>query len=76
MREERRGPDTPRPDAGTREEFLTSRETRQLLKIGRTKLWELTHKHLIPAYRLGDGQRSGIRYKRSELLAWLEENRI
>ncbi len=58
------------------EEILTSREAQELLKIGRTKLWELTRTNLIPAYRLGSGKRSGLRYKRSELLAWLDRNRI
>ena len=58
------------------EEILTSREARELLKIGRTKLWELTRKSVLPAYRLGLGKTSGLRYKRSELLAWLDEHRI
>lgn len=58
------------------EEILTSREAQELLKIGRTKLWELTRTSLIPAYRLGSGKRSSLRYKRSELLAWLDRNRI
>ena len=58
------------------EEILTSREAQELLKIGRTKLWELTSMNFIPAYRLGGGKRSGLRYKRSELLAWLDRNRI
>jgi excisionase family DNA binding protein len=58
------------------EEILTSREARALLKIGRTKLWELTRKAVIPAYRVGDGKRSDLRYKRSELLSWLDQNRI
>ena len=58
------------------EEILTSREARDLLKIGRTKLWELTKKSVVPAYRLGRGKTSGLRYKRSVLLAWLEEHRI
>ncbi len=59
-----------------REEILTSREARELLKIGRTKLWELTRKNHIPAYRVGSGKKSSLRYKRSELLAWLDQNRI
>ena len=58
-----------------RDEILTSREACELLKIGRTKLWELTRTSLIPAYRLGSGKRSGLRYKRSELLAWLDNDR-
>jgi hypothetical protein len=58
------------------EEILTSREAQELLKIGRTKLWELTRMNLVPAYRLGSGKRSGLRYKRSELLAWLDQNRV
>lgn len=58
------------------DEILTSREAQELLKIGRTKLWELTRRNLIPAYRLGDGRRSSLRFKRSELIAWLEQNRV
>jgi len=58
------------------DEILTSRGARDLLKIGRTKLWELMRKNLIPAYRVGDGKTSALRFKRSELLAWLERNRV
>jgi excisionase family DNA binding protein len=58
------------------DEILTSREARELLKIGRTKLWELTRSSVIPAYRLGPGKASDLRYKRSELLAWLDRNRV
>ena len=60
----------------TNDEILTSREVQELLKIGRTKLWELTRENVIPAYRMGSGNRSALRYKRSELLAWLDQNRI
>lgn len=58
------------------DEILTAREARELLKIGRTKLWELTRSNLIPAYRVGIGPSAELRYKRSELLAWLERNRV
>jgi excisionase family DNA binding protein len=58
------------------DEILTSREARELLKIGRTKLWELTHKNVIPAYRSGNGKTSPLRYKRLEILAWLDQNRV
>lgn len=59
-----------------RDELLTSREARELLKIGRTKLWQLTRENIIPAYRIGAGKRSNLRYKKSELMAWLDQNRI
>ncbi len=58
------------------EEILTSREARELLKIGRTKLWELTRENEIPAYRVGTGKTAGLRYKRTELLDWLTRNQI
>ena len=58
------------------EEILTSREAQLFLKIGRTKLWELTKSEQLPAYRVGNGRTSSLRYKRSELLQWLEENRV
>ena len=58
------------------EEILTSREARSLVKIGRTKLWELTRSGKIPAYRVGEGRTSDLRYKKSELLAWLDANLV
>jgi excisionase family DNA binding protein len=60
----------------TEDEIFTSREARTFLKIGRTKLWELTRTGRIPAYRVGEGRTSDLRYKRSELLHWLEANLI
>lgn len=63
-------------DAKEPEEILTTREAQQLLKIGRTKLWELTRRNQIPAYRVGSGTHGSLRFKRSELLAWLDRNRI
>jgi len=58
------------------DEILTAREAQRLLKIGRTKLWDLTRRSEIPAYRVGSGDRSSLRYKRQELLRWLDGNRI
>ena len=58
------------------DEILTSREARELLKIGRTKLWELTRANAIPAYRVGQGKQASLRYRRSELLAWLNRHRV
>lgn len=60
----------------SKEEILTSAEARRYLKIGRTKLWQLTRDHLIPSYRLGVSPNASLRYKRSELLRWLEKNRL
>jgi excisionase family DNA binding protein len=60
----------------TEDEILTSREAMELLKIGRTKLWELTRDNVIPAYRVGNGKSSGLRFKRQDLLEWLERNRV
>ena len=58
------------------DEILTSREAMGLLKIGRTKLWQLTRDSVIPAYRVGRGKTAGLRYKRTDLMDWLERNRI
>ena len=58
------------------DEILTAREAQSFLKIGRTKLWDLTRRNQLPAYRVGPGDRSSLRYKRTELLQWLEGNRV
>jgi hypothetical protein len=65
-----------RESAGETDVILTSREARQLLKIGKTKLHELTRRRLIPAYRIGGGKTSGLRYCRRDLLAWLYQQRV
>jgi hypothetical protein len=58
------------------ERILTSREARAFLRIGRTKLHELTRNQGIPAYRIGDGKTSSLRYRMSDLLAWLLDRRV
>jgi excisionase family DNA binding protein len=63
-------------DVELQNEILTSEEARRFLKIGRTKLWELTKSRSLPAYRVGNGRTSSLRYKRSDLLDWLEQNRV
>jgi len=73
-------PDTtfpgPSGDGGGDDNILTSREARDLLRIGRTKLHELTRRQRIPAYRIGDGRTSALRYRRSDLLRWLFSQKI
>ena len=64
---------SPEPD---KDEILTSREAQRLLKIGRTKLWALTKDGSLPAYRIGEGKTSALRYKKAELIRWLDTNRI
>lgn len=70
------GPEARRGSALEPDVILTSREARQLLKIGKTKLHELTRRRLIPAYRIGDGRTSGLRYSRRDLLEWLYQHRV
>jgi hypothetical protein len=64
------------PAAGGDERILTSREARAFLRIGRTKLHELTRRQVIPAYRIGEGKTSSLRYLRSDLLGWLVRQRV
>lgn len=70
----RRVTDGPPRDAA--DQVLTSREAREFLRIGRTKLHELTHRQIIPAYRIGTGRTSSLRYLRSDLLGWLVRQRV
>ncbi|RJP20668.1 MAG: DNA-binding protein [Candidatus Abyssobacteria bacterium SURF_5] len=58
------------------DEILTGQEARQFLKISRSTLWKLTRESKIPAYRVGNGKTSNLRYKKSELMAWLNSNRV
>jgi len=64
------------PALARAEEILTSREARKLLKIGKTKLHELTRAQMIPAFRIGVGKTSALRYRRNDLLQWLYGQRV
>jgi len=62
--------------ASRNDEILTAQEARELLKISRSTLSKLTRERDIPAYRVGNGKTSNLRYKKSELLSWLDSNRV
>jgi excisionase family DNA binding protein len=55
-------------------ELLTTSQVLALLQIGRTKLWELVREAAFPAYRIGEGRNSSLRYRRADVLGWLERN--
>jgi predicted DNA-binding transcriptional regulator AlpA len=57
-------------------ELLTTSQVLTLLQIGRTKLWELVRGEAFPAYRIGEGRNSSLRYRRTDVLRWLERNRV
>jgi predicted DNA-binding transcriptional regulator AlpA len=57
-------------------ELLTTPQVLELLQIGRTKLWELVRGEAFPAYRIGGGRNSGLRYRREDVLKWLEGHRV
>ena len=57
-------------------ELLTTSQVLALLQIGRTKLWELVREQAFPAYRIGEGRNGSLRYRRSDVLGWLERNRV
>ena len=47
-------------------EILTREEACQLLRMSRSTLWKLAKSGKIPAYRIGTGKNSALRFKRSE----------
>jgi excisionase family DNA binding protein len=55
---------------------MTTSQVLELLQIGRTKLWELVREAAFPAYRIGEGRNSSLRYRRADVLGWLERNRV
>ncbi len=57
-------------------ELLTTAQVLELLQIGRTKLWELVRGGAFPAYRIGNGRSSSLRYRRAEVMGWLERRRV
>jgi predicted DNA-binding transcriptional regulator AlpA len=57
-------------------ELLTTAQVLALLQIGRTKLWALVREEAFPAFRIGEGRNSSLRYRRTDVLHWLERNRV
>src|SRR5262245_30228091 len=57
-------------------ELLTTEQVLSLLQIGRTKLWALVREEAFPAFRIGEGRNSRLRYRRTDVLQWLERHRV
>jgi predicted DNA-binding transcriptional regulator AlpA len=57
-------------------ELLTTAQVLEFLQIGRTKLWELVRDGAFPAFRIGDGKNGPLRYRRTDVLHWLEAQRV
>jgi predicted DNA-binding transcriptional regulator AlpA len=57
-------------------ELMTTAQVLKFLQIGRTKLWGLVRSEAISAYRIGDGPNGSLRYRRKEIVNWLEEQRV
>jgi predicted DNA-binding transcriptional regulator AlpA len=56
--------------------FLTTAQVLEFLQIGRTKLWGLVRGGDLPAFRIGDGPNSPLRYRRRDVVRWLEARRV
>ena len=66
---------TPTADAGPEHitpELLTTREAARLAGIGERTLWRWSRSGIAPApIAIGCGLRPAVRYRRSDLLAWI-----
>ncbi len=54
------------------DELMTTRQLMEFLGLSRTKIWELVNKEQLPAFKIG----GDYRYRRSEVLEWLEKFRV
>ena len=54
------------------ENFITTSEVMDLLKISRTKIWCLIQKENFPAFKLG----GDYRFQKSEIIQWMEQCRV
>ncbi len=58
------------------DELLTTAQVLDFLQIGRTKLWGLVRSGAISAFRIGDGPNGSLRYRRADIVSWLESQRV
>jgi predicted DNA-binding transcriptional regulator AlpA len=56
--------------------LLTTAQVLDFLQIGRTKLWGLVRTGAIAAFRIGDGPNGSLRYRRADIVNWLESHRV
>jgi len=54
------------------ENFITTSDVMDLLKISRTKIWCLIQKENFPAFKIG----GDYRFQKSEILTWMEQRRV
>ena len=58
------------------DDLLTTAQVLDFLQIGRTKLWGLVRTGAISAFRIGDGPNGSLRYRRADIVDWLEGQRV
>ena len=58
------------------DDLLTTAQVLDFLQIGRTKLWSLVRSGAISAFRIGDGPNGSLRYRRTDIVNWLERQRV
>jgi predicted DNA-binding transcriptional regulator AlpA len=58
------------------DDLLTTAQVLDFLQIGRTKLWGLVRTGAISAFRIGDGPNGSLRYRRTDIVSWLESQRV
>ena len=58
------------------DDLLTTAQVLDFLQIGRTKLWGLVRTGAISAFRIGDGPNGSLRYRRTDIVDWLESQRV
>ena len=58
------------------DDLLTTAQVLDFLQIGRTKLWGMVRTGAISAYRIGNGRNGSLRYRRVEIVNWLEKQRV
>jgi hypothetical protein len=58
------------------DDLLTTAQVLDFLQIGRTKLWGLVRSGAISAFRIGDGPNGSLRYRRVDIVNWLESQRV
>ena len=58
------------------DDLMTTAQVLDFLQIGRTKLWGLVRAGSISAFRIGDGPNGSLRYRRTDIVSWLESQRV
>jgi len=56
-------------------EMWTTKELAQFLKMNESTIRKYVSQGIIPYYKFGEGKKAAVRFKKDEILEWIEKHK-